>query len=1416
MFRIRDGLVLGTTVVIDANGNLTTTANTALTAGRLVSSRTLSLTGAITGSVSTDFSGTTTLATVLSNTAVTPGTYRSVTVTQDGRIVSGTNPTTLSGYGITDAQPLDSTLSNLALLTGIGLVFANNTNDFVMKSVGVATSASILDRASGDARYAPLSHTQAISTITGLQTALDAKSDVGHQHVIADTSGLQTALDGKLSLSGGVMTGVITLSAAPSSPMDAATKQYVDDAAQGLSVKASVRVATLANITLSGTQTIDGVAVVAGDRVLVKNQTTASQNGIYVVAAGAWVRSTDVDTWSELLNAFTFVESGAANANTGWTSQSGRPGGTLGTTDVSWIQFSGSASFTASNGVAKAGIDFQLTGQALQLHNLTGGGFISRASGGGVAARVISTTSTAGLVVTNGNGATGNPSIDLNAKLEGLAGLSGTAGIVVQTGTNTFDKRSLAAGTGILISNADGSSNPSISVNANLQSLNAVTWTSGVIAPVMSGANSWSSLDVLGTGGLMSPSYGDARYVGLAGSTMTGTLVLAAGTTTVQPLRFQAGALLTTPVSHSLEWNGNNLFLTNASNTRKQVAFTDSDISGAAAKWSTARSVTLTGDVTGSFSIDGSANVGGVALTISPLAVTSGMLASGVAVSNLGYTPASRAGDTFTGQVAFAAGSSTVAPVRFQAGSIRTTPAAHSMEWNGTNLYMTNSTNVRQTIQYASDALAWSRVTGTPTTLSGYGITDALSSSAYTAADVLAKLLTVDGAASNLDADFLDGHDGTFYQNATNLNTGTLNDSLLSSNVVLKDANNTLTGTTSLGSTHRQSINLFSTTMGLGTQANTQYARTSGRFSIFKGGVHDPLENTPGSGGTVLFTVSDTDITYRGNSVVHTGAMGAGSLVDADLLDGQQGSFYQSSTNQISGTLPAARLPAFTGDVVSSIGTSTLALASVNGNVGSFGSATQVATFTVNAKGLTTAAGNVTITPAWGSITGKPTTLSGYGITDAQGLDATLTSLAALTGAGVVTATGTDAFTMRSIGAASATDILDRTAADARYLQPSAANSTNDARFVQLSGSTMTGPLVLSGDPTLALHPATKQYVDNAIQGLDAKASVRVATTANITLSAPQTIDTISVVAGDRVLVKNQTTASQNGVYVVAAGAWLRAQDFNGWEEVVKSFVFVEEGSANGNSGWVNTNATGGTLDGTGITFVQFSGAGTYTASQGITRSGSDFQLTGQALAFHGISTNGLIARTASGTVASRAVTAPAAGITVTNGDGVAGNPTLVLANDLAAVEGLSTTGFVRRTGTDTWAATALTSSEITTALGFTPFHTGNDGTGSLLDADLLDGQHGAFYLDLTNATGTLSTARGGTGMASFVANTYVRATSTSTLDNRTFDQVRADIMAARTVESTTPPSTPSIGDGWIDSNSGTKYNYISGYWVEL
>jgi phage-related tail fiber protein len=167
--------------------------------------------------------------------------------------------------------------------------------------------------------------------------------------------------DGSLSFTGVQSFGGFKASnlGAPTADTDVATKLYVDQTAQGLNTKTAVRVATTANITLSGIQTIDGVLLVAGDRVLVKNQTTTTENGTYDASSGAWTRSADSDTGIELVNAFYFVTLGNTLQATGFTQSSPGPI-TLGTTSIIFNQFSGAADFQAGTGLTKTGLTFDV------------------------------------------------------------------------------------------------------------------------------------------------------------------------------------------------------------------------------------------------------------------------------------------------------------------------------------------------------------------------------------------------------------------------------------------------------------------------------------------------------------------------------------------------------------------------------------------------------------------------------------------------------------------------------------------------------------------------------------------------------------------------------------------------------------------------------------------------------------------------------------------------------------------------------------------------------------------------------------------------------------------------------------------------------------------------------------------------
>ena len=165
--------------------------------------------------------------------------------------------------------------------------------------------------------------------------------------------------------------------------------------------------------------------------------------------------------------------------------------------------------------------------------------------------------------------------------------------------------------------------------------------------------------------------------------------------------------------------------------------------------------------------------------------------------------------------------------------------------------------------------------------------------------------------------------------------------------------------------------------------------------------------------------------------------------------------------------------------------------------------------------------------------------------------------------------------------------------------------SPNGSGVINASTSRITGVV----DPTGAQDAATKAYVDAVKVGLDFKDSVRVASTANLTISGPgAAIDGITLSSGNRVLVKNQSTGSQNGIYVFngAGSAMTRATDADSNAEVTSGlFVFVEEGSLNSDNGFVLTTDGSITVGSTALVFTQFSGAGQIVAGAAITKSGN-------------------------------------------------------------------------------------------------------------------------------------------------------------------------------------------------------------------
>jgi hypothetical protein len=549
-------------VIVDADINASaaiadTKLATISTASKVSNSATTA-TSANTASaiVARDGSGNFTAGTITANltgnvsgsSGSTTGNAATATALQTARAINGVN---FDGTAAITVAAAAGTLTGATLAAG---VTASS-----LTSVGTLGSLTVTNPITGSVTGSSGSTTGNAATATALATAR-AINGVNFDGTAAITV---TAAAGTLSgntLAAGVTASSLTslgtianltatagtVATTPTASTDIANKLYVDTVAQGLDAKASCVAATTADITLSGAQTIDGVSVIAGNRVLVKNQSLSQNNGIYLCASGSWTRATDANTWDALTSAFTFIEQGTANGDCGFVCTA-NAGGTLGTTALPWSQFSGAGTFTAGTGLTLTGSVFSLTSPVAVANGGTGltslgsgvATFLGTPSSANLAAAVSDETGSGSLVFAT------SPTLvtpNLGAALATSIAASGTVTGSNLSGTNTGDQTTITGNAGSatilqtarLINGVSFNGSADITVTAAAGTLTGATLASGVTA---------SSLTSLGTIASLVATTADINGGTIDGTTIGATTPSTGAFTTLTTL---AGAVAAT------------------------------------------------------------------------------------------------------------------------------------------------------------------------------------------------------------------------------------------------------------------------------------------------------------------------------------------------------------------------------------------------------------------------------------------------------------------------------------------------------------------------------------------------------------------------------------------------------------------------------------------------------------------------------------------------------------------------------------------------------------------------------------------------------------------------------------------------------------------------------------------------------
>lgn len=1311
------------------------------------------------------------------NTALSDQDFASLagTETLSNKTLTSPNLGTPSAINLTNATALpNSATSGTSTATANTLVLRDANANFAAGTVtgtlsGNATTATALSSSRSFALTGDVTGTQSSDLTSGVSIASTLGTTgvtVGtYSKVTVDTKGRVTtgaiaSISDLSAPTAAVSFGTqrITNLATPTTTTDAVTKAYVDAVATGLDIKASVRVATTAAITLSGTQTIDGVAVVTGDRVLVKNQGgTASNlaNGIYVVAASTWTRATDFDSVSDpTAGSFMFVTEGTTNGETGWVLVTNDPI-TIDSTALQFSQFATSPllSSTSPSDIASSASVGTLTTAARADHihstgaNITVTGTVSAAALGGAVLSsttpgTLSATGTAGVATTVSRSDHTHP----NTNLLTTATTSTGAGSLVYNQSPALVTPNIGAATGT-----------SLSVSGNLTS------TAGTVSALALGGSLLASavpaaLTASGTAGAATvPARSDHAHPTTGLSTSSGTETLTnktinLGSNTITGTLAQFNTALSDAEFASLA--GTETF------TNKTVNLGSNTITGTLAQFNTALSDQDFASLAGTETLSNKTFVAPVlgAATGTSLSVSGNLTSTAGSISALGL-----------------------------AGSLLATSAPAALSSGGT---------------YGASAIPARSDHAHPTT----GISTSSGTEALTNKTINLGSNTITGTLAQFntalsDAEFASTAGAETLSNKTiNLGSNTITGTLAQFNSALSDAEfASLAGTETLS-------NKTLTAPNIGAATGTSLS-VSGALTSTAGTVSGSTLSSTGN-ITAVGTVSAAALGSSLLSTTTPAALTSGGTYGAAVFPARSDHSHPTTglstssgtealtnktinlgSNTLTGTLAQFNTALSDAEFASLAGTETLTNKTVNltsntitGTLAQFNTALSDQDF-ASLAGTETLSNKTFVAPVLGTATGTSLSVSGN-------LTSTAGTISALALGGSLLASSTPAV-LTAAGTSGVATVPARS--DHAHPTTGLIGTTTTATGTEISG---TFPLLILGTTgvTAGTYTRTTLTVDSkgrlsAASSTDNgwKDDVRAATTGTVALTGTQTIDGIALIAGDRVLVKDQATAANNGIYVVSATAWSRSTDADTAAEVSASAVNVLSGTTNGGNIYKTTFKSTDTLGSTSMTWyeiVDTGGAafvGTITSTSTI--SAATLSSTGNitavgtisaaALGSTLLSTTAPAALSSGGTYGTAAFPAradhahPTTGISTTSGTEALTNKTINLGSNtitgtLAQFNtALSDQDFASLAGTETLSNKTFVAPVLGTATGTSLSVSGNlTSTAGSVSAGTISG---ALLNSTGNVTATGTVSAAALGGAVLSSTTPAALTTTGT-----------------------------------------------------